>query len=40
MERGIAGDPKVERLRGAYTDQYVLTDEGWRFQRRAFRLEN
>ena len=38
MTRGIAGDPKVEQLRGAYTDQYVLTAEGWRFRRRAFRI--
>jgi hypothetical protein len=40
MERGIRGDPKVERLRGAYADQYALTGEGWRFRRRAFRLAN
>lgn len=38
MDRGRAGDAQVEHLRGAYTDQYVLTDEGWRFGRRAFRF--
>jgi len=31
MERGQDGVEKIERMRGVYTDQFVLTDEGWRF---------
>lgn len=38
LERGRAGDPQVEQLRGTYTDLYRLTDDGWRFGRRAFRF--
>lgn len=37
MQRGIAGSPQIEQVRGAYIDQFVLTEEGWRFKRRAFR---
>lgn len=38
LERGQDGIEAVERLRGAYTDEFELTDEGWKFRRRAVRL--
>ena len=31
MERGQSGVDKVDRIRAEYFDQFVLTDEGWRF---------
>ncbi|TDU28243.1 SnoaL-like protein [Panacagrimonas perspica] len=31
MERGQQGVEKVDRIRAEYFDQFVLTDEGWRF---------
>lgn len=34
MERGQDGSDKSEKLRGVYTDRFVLTDEGWRFASR------
>ncbi len=38
MERGQAGVEKVDRIRAEYVDQFVLSDEGWRFRRREVRL--
>ncbi len=34
MQRGTAGVEKVDYVRAAYTDLFVLTDEGWRFKSR------
>lgn len=31
MERGQQGVDKVDKIRAEYFDQFVLTDEGWRF---------
>jgi hypothetical protein len=31
MERGQQGIDKVDKIRAEYFDQFVLTDEGWRF---------
>lgn len=31
MERGQQGVDKVDRIRAEYFDQFVFTDEGWRF---------
>ena len=31
MERGQLGIDKVDKIRAEYFDQFVLTDEGWRF---------
>lgn len=31
MQSGSQGDARIEEIRAEYFDQFVLTDEGWRF---------
>ena len=38
MERGQQGVDKVDHIRAEYSDEFVLTAEGWRFRTRVVRL--